>query len=172
MCRNWELFGKCKFQDKCSFAHGDHELMKKVHLPSNYKTKPCIQFHTTSYCPYGNRCQFLHSQYDIYNNLAKEYSQILNENVRLSGDRANSLKEGQELLTYVSVFPTKRLNVFKNIVPACTTTNWRYSHRDGLYIASSDWVNYYWTYVYSPLLNYKLRLTLLLSFYSLSIFST
>jgi hypothetical protein len=33
MCRNWELFGKCKFQDKCSFAHGDHELHKKVHLP-------------------------------------------------------------------------------------------------------------------------------------------
>jgi len=33
MCRNWELFGKCKFQTKCSFAHGEHELMKKVHLP-------------------------------------------------------------------------------------------------------------------------------------------
>jgi butyrate response factor 1 len=33
MCRNWELFGKCKFLDKCSFAHGDHELHKKVHLP-------------------------------------------------------------------------------------------------------------------------------------------
>ena len=42
MCRNWELFGKCKFQDKCSFAHGDHELHKKTHLPSNYKTKTCL----------------------------------------------------------------------------------------------------------------------------------
>lgn len=42
MCRNWELFGKCKFQDKCSFAHGDHELHKKTHLPANYKTKTCI----------------------------------------------------------------------------------------------------------------------------------
>ena len=41
MCRNWELFGKCKFQDKCSFAHGESELLKKVHLPSNYKTKLC-----------------------------------------------------------------------------------------------------------------------------------
>ncbi len=56
MCRNWELTGKCKFQNSCSFAHGKEELMKKKHLPENYKTKLCVQFHTTSYCPYGNRC--------------------------------------------------------------------------------------------------------------------
>ena len=122
MCRNWELFGKCKFQDKCSFAHGNHELMKKVHLPSNYKTKPCIQFHTTSYCPYGNRCQFLHSQYDIYNNAPSDYQAILNENVRLSKERANSLKEGDDVLTYVTVFPVKRLNVFKSIAQCSTNT--------------------------------------------------
>jgi butyrate response factor 1 len=41
MCRNWEITGKCKFQDQCSFAHGKHELVKKVHLPSNFKTKIC-----------------------------------------------------------------------------------------------------------------------------------
>jgi len=56
MCKNWELWGKCKFEKTCSFAHGEHELQKKTHLPSNYKTKLCQQFHTTSYCPYGNRC--------------------------------------------------------------------------------------------------------------------
>lgn len=117
MCRNWELFGKCKFQDKCSFAHGDHELLKKAHLPSNYKTKPCIQFHTTSFCPYGSRCQFLHSQYDIYNKKDLDYSNILQENARLSGERANLLKEGSEVLTYVNVFSTKRLDIFKSIVP-------------------------------------------------------
>ena len=115
MCRNWELFGKCKFQDKCSFAHGESELLKKVHLPSNYKTKLCIQFHSTSFCPYGNRCQFLHSQYDIYNKKEIAYSNILEENARLSGERANLLKEGQELLSYVNVFPTRRLNVFQDI---------------------------------------------------------
>lgn len=41
MCRNWEISGTCKFKDHCSFAHGKHELVKKVHLPSNYKTKLC-----------------------------------------------------------------------------------------------------------------------------------
>jgi len=47
-----------------------------------------------------------------------DFQLILAENVRLSGERANSLKEGNELLTYVSVFPTRRLNVFKTIAPA------------------------------------------------------
>lgn len=45
MCRNWELTGKCVFKDTCSFAHGEHELVKKKHLPPNYKTKACVQFH-------------------------------------------------------------------------------------------------------------------------------
>lgn len=94
MCRNWELYKKCKFLDKCSFAHGDHELMKKVHLPNNYKTKLCTQFHETSYCPYGNRCQFLHSQYDIVKRKVIDYSKILKENARLSGDRSNTVKGG------------------------------------------------------------------------------
>jgi len=40
---------------------------------------------------------------------------ILNENVRLSEDRSHIVKEGDDLLTYVNVFPTKRLNVFKSI---------------------------------------------------------
>jgi butyrate response factor len=66
MCRNWELSGRCKFQDTCSFAHGAHELVKKKHVPPNFKTKACVQFHETGFCPYGNRCQFLHSQFSIF----------------------------------------------------------------------------------------------------------
>mmetsp|Transcript_11758 Transcript_11758/g.11687 ORF Transcript_11758/g.11687 Transcript_11758/m.11687 type:complete len:95 (+) Transcript_11758:629-913(+) len=77
MCKNWDLYGKCKFQSKCSFAHGKHELNKKVHLPNNFKTKLCTQFHETSFCPYGNRCQFLHSQYDIFHKEQIDYSKIL-----------------------------------------------------------------------------------------------
>jgi hypothetical protein len=115
MCRNWELFGKCKFQDKCSFAHGEHELCKKTHLPTNYKTKTCIQFHTTAYCPYGSRCQFLHSQFDIYNKKTTDYTMMLAENARLSEERATSVKGGEDLLSYINVFQTRRLNVFKHI---------------------------------------------------------
>ena len=67
MCKNWEMKGFCKWVDKCSFAHGAHELSKKKHLPRNFKSKVCDQFHKADigFCAYGNRCQFLHSQFDI-----------------------------------------------------------------------------------------------------------
>lgn len=123
MCRNWELFGKCKFQNSCSFAHGEHELHKKVHLPSNYKTKLCYQFHTSSYCPYGNRCQFLHSQYDIMGNKQVDFTALVNENARLSNERAISMKDGCDSLLYVNVFPTKRLSIFNMIVKPSQTVS-------------------------------------------------
>jgi hypothetical protein len=62
LCKNFQLKGCCKFGDKCSFAHGDHELREKVHLHTNYKTKPCKQFHTSGHCFYGYRCQYLHHE--------------------------------------------------------------------------------------------------------------
>lgn len=62
MCRNWELNGKCKFGVECTFAHGSHELLHKSHIPSNYRTKECKNFHMYLYCSYGERCQFYHSK--------------------------------------------------------------------------------------------------------------
>jgi len=29
MCKNWDTTGSCKFGDRCSFAHGPHELKGK-----------------------------------------------------------------------------------------------------------------------------------------------
>jgi len=62
LCKNWELRGTCKFGDKCSFAHGRHELQNKTALHTKYKTKPCKQYHQIGYCPYGQRCQYLHKE--------------------------------------------------------------------------------------------------------------
>jgi len=62
LCKNWELRGTCKFGDKCSFAHGRHELQSKTALHTKYKTKPCKQYHQIGYCPYGQRCQYLHKE--------------------------------------------------------------------------------------------------------------
>jgi len=59
MCKNWQI-GECKFGSKCSFAHGVEELSEKRHVPTNYKTKVCKQFHEELYCSYGARCQFIH----------------------------------------------------------------------------------------------------------------
>lgn len=65
MCKNWQENGSCKFMDKCSFAHGEHELKGKVHVPTNFKTKVCQAFHEAGYCQFGARCQFLHSERDV-----------------------------------------------------------------------------------------------------------
>jgi hypothetical protein len=41
LCRNFEMYGTCRYGDTCSYAHGAHQLQKKTHLPSNFMTKLC-----------------------------------------------------------------------------------------------------------------------------------
>ena len=62
LCKSWVKTKTCQYGAACAFAHGEHELQKKKHVPSRYKTKLCQQFHENQYCPYGVRCQFIHSQ--------------------------------------------------------------------------------------------------------------
>lgn len=64
ICKNWQIYGQCKFGKNCAFAHGDTEL-KTRKLSNNYKTKKCKQFFEIGYCPYGSRCQFSHKDENI-----------------------------------------------------------------------------------------------------------
>ena len=64
ICRNWEMYGECKYGNNCTFAHGDSEL-KTRKLSFNYKTKACKQFFELGYCSYGIRCQFSHKKEDF-----------------------------------------------------------------------------------------------------------
>ena len=64
ICRNWEMYGQCKYGNNCAFAHGDSEL-KQRKISFNYKTKPCKQFFELGYCSYGIRCQFSHKKDDF-----------------------------------------------------------------------------------------------------------
>lgn len=64
ICRNWEMYGECKYGNNCAFAHGDSEL-KTRKLSFNYKTKACKQFFELGYCSYGIRCQFSHKKEDF-----------------------------------------------------------------------------------------------------------
>lgn len=50
MCRNIIMYHHCKYGDSCSYAHSRDELVPKQHLPSNYKTKMCQQYHEEGYC--------------------------------------------------------------------------------------------------------------------------
>ncbi len=121
MCKNWEVFGRCYYQNTCSFAHGEQELMKKEHLKSNFKSRPCVVFHRTAFCPYGSRCVFSHLQYNIYKPKKLTYQKILNENVRVSLDRLIRLKDASlNGVVYIDSFSGikgfgKRLDVFSQI---------------------------------------------------------
>ena len=57
---------KCKYGSECTFAHGEHELLWKAHVHSNYRTKECKNFFNKGYCTYGERCQFYHSQKPVH----------------------------------------------------------------------------------------------------------
>jgi hypothetical protein len=65
MCKNWvESDGSyCRYGDKCQFAHGSLEIkLTPEPLHDKYKSKECVQFHGTNFCPYGLRCMFQHEE--------------------------------------------------------------------------------------------------------------
>ncbi|CAF1262889.1 unnamed protein product [Didymodactylos carnosus] len=57
LCRPFNETGKCKYGEKCQFAHGFQEMRQLTRHPK-YKTEYCRTFHTTGY--YGPRCHFIH----------------------------------------------------------------------------------------------------------------
>ena len=81
LCKYYEIDGKCKYGDKCAYAHGKENLRSKVTNTTAYRTKKCTQFFENGYCPYGNRCQFAHQlKSNIVNNPYEKgmsYSKIL-----------------------------------------------------------------------------------------------
>ena len=70
MCKNFELYGTCKYGDKCSFAHGKQQIMNKTDVSASYKTRICKKYVNNGYCPYGLRCQFIHDEREMVQNLS------------------------------------------------------------------------------------------------------
>ena len=60
ICKNFQLFAKCKFGSKCCFAHGLEELRDRTQLNNSYKLKVCKNYQEIGYCKYGHRCQYVH----------------------------------------------------------------------------------------------------------------
>lgn len=118
MCKNWEMHGTCRWGNKCSYAHGAHEIVKKTHLPKNFMTKACELFHKDKFCAYGKRCQFMHSERDIYSN--QKYTTVLRENARLAQAKINTVDEfDNNAQIYLNVFERKcRLSVFAEVAGA------------------------------------------------------
>jgi len=105
ICKDWELNRQCPKGEKCSFAHGLHELRKKVHVSQKYKTTKCRSFHEKGYCIYGPRCQFLHDvrlegcNINILSRHRVSYKQMLNENLTQLND--TYARTGCDLMTFL-----------------------------------------------------------------------
>eukprot|EP01025_Chloroclados_australasicus_P017154 TRINITY_DN18734_c0_g1_i3.p1 TRINITY_DN18734_c0_g1~~TRINITY_DN18734_c0_g1_i3.p1 ORF type:complete len:334 (+),score=29.94 TRINITY_DN18734_c0_g1_i3:487-1488(+) len=61
LCRAYDETKKCRFGDRCKYAHGEEELRPLIR-GQTYKTKICKSFVEDGYCPYGSRCNFVHKR--------------------------------------------------------------------------------------------------------------
>jgi len=61
LCRSFQRTRRCKYGDRCQFAHGEEEL-RQPPRPKNYKSVKCNKFWKFGVCPYGDRCMFLHDE--------------------------------------------------------------------------------------------------------------
>lgn len=105
-CHYWEMDGKCKFGEKCAFAHGDKDLNNRI-KPNKYKTKQCKQFFEFGYCPYGTRCQFSHQI------ILKDINKALKEKTFIYTDIFSNLISKGEVS--IRVIKRPRLKVFEKI---------------------------------------------------------
>jgi hypothetical protein len=64
LCKSFMQNNFCIYGNKCRFAHGYKELVRKKQI-NNYKQKTCNSFFNKGYCPYGNRCNFKHDERKI-----------------------------------------------------------------------------------------------------------
>lgn len=62
LCRNYEVYGICRYNERCQFAHSVHEL-RNVERHPRYKTEMCKNFLSSRFCKYGRRCCFLHMEH-------------------------------------------------------------------------------------------------------------
>eukprot|EP01001_Neometanema_parovale_P007305 NODE_3615_length_1188_cov_90.530516_g3434_i0.p1 GENE.NODE_3615_length_1188_cov_90.530516_g3434_i0~~NODE_3615_length_1188_cov_90.530516_g3434_i0.p1 ORF type:complete len:289 (-),score=66.67 NODE_3615_length_1188_cov_90.530516_g3434_i0:252-1118(-) len=69
MCRNFAA-GNCTFGERCTFAHGEHELsaggggMGGMGGGGDRKSKLCRNF-SAGNCTYGERCTFAHGEHEL-----------------------------------------------------------------------------------------------------------
>lgn len=62
LCQNFPL-GQCQYGDKCTFAHGDHELGSFSSGPNDLKTKICTRWQQGQCSKPG--CTFAHGEHEL-----------------------------------------------------------------------------------------------------------
>ena len=64
LCRNFMQSGHCGRGDRCTFAHGEHELTALPVTSGFAKTRLCTHW-TRGTCTRGGACNFAHGEHEI-----------------------------------------------------------------------------------------------------------
>ena len=114
MCNNWvTLLGTCKYETRCRFAHGKHELLGKKINNVFYKQKNCETFFSKGSCPYGSRCTFRHDERKLPTVLEPYKAKLTELKIQL---KKNYDKFGfEESDPNSKTTKSKRLSIFNDI---------------------------------------------------------
>ena len=118
LCKNWETYGYCKFNEYCSFAHGIQELRSKYDKNSSYKLKQCKNFIDEGLCPYGTRCHFIHNPLSIDKQRDYSYSKMIRYNLKYVEERIAKLRrniDSDDNIIYVNGYDRRRLPIFSKL---------------------------------------------------------
>jgi len=79
LCHQFLELGDCQYGLRCVYAHGIHEINRKVNRHPNYKTRICTAYQFHGYCSFGPRCSFIHSRSDpieLLESMKKTYPKL------------------------------------------------------------------------------------------------
>eukprot|EP01017_Pseudomicrothorax_dubius_P029241 TRINITY_DN3534_c0_g2_i5.p1 TRINITY_DN3534_c0_g2~~TRINITY_DN3534_c0_g2_i5.p1 ORF type:complete len:198 (-),score=28.92 TRINITY_DN3534_c0_g2_i5:61-654(-) len=105
LCKNWTIKGECRYGNKCSFAHGSHELQEKRHLHSNFKKKMCTLYHLEGHCFYGYRCQYIHKEKQFSDPIENKLFRLSNIAYEVYGPKCLRKGHSYTCLLYTSPSP-------------------------------------------------------------------
>lgn len=111
LCKNFDIYGYCKWGANCFFAHGKTELKSKTLISDFYKTKICKHYHKIGFCPYASRCQYFHFKtYQIYQELLDSFESKLTYRINEGNQKLNKMLSTSDRIQ-------NRLEIFKGLAP-------------------------------------------------------
>jgi len=97
-CRNWIESAKCKFEDKCRYAHAQDELSAAAVLSygDKFKQNNCRTFYKRSACRYGSSCMFRHEHrayFQLHRHFYTPHMYAYESLYSMSSDKTTFLEE-------------------------------------------------------------------------------